>query len=198
MPLAVLDVRLLCNNAQAFKSMPQPVRSRLAKACQGLQLPAGAVVFEEDDKGEAMYVVVSGTLQVRARPMCGAKAGLDGLAAQQHTDAINGFAAQAAGVPADSCSPGLSRSKGARRLRATTDAVCAGAADGGGQGGRGRQSQLGGSRRATWEGANFTSAEQGRLEAVRTALEAERMQVGAFLTGLLAFKGNIQCRALTA
>lgn len=190
----MLNVHLLCNHAQAFRSMPQPVRSRLAKACQGLQLPAGAVVFEEDDKGDAMYVVVSGTLQVRARPLGGAKAGLDALAAEQHTDAINSLATQAAEVPTGSYSSGLSRIEGARRSRATTDAVCAGAANGGGQGGRGRQSQLGGSRRATWEGANFTAAEQGRLEAVRTALEAERLQVSAFLPGLLAYKGNIQCR----
>lgn len=50
---------------QAFKCMPPAVRSRLAKACQGLQLPPGALVFEEDDKGDAMYVVVAGCLQVR-------------------------------------------------------------------------------------------------------------------------------------
>lgn len=50
---------------QAFKCMPPAVRTRLAKACQGLQLPPGALVFEEDDKGDAMYVVVAGCLQVR-------------------------------------------------------------------------------------------------------------------------------------
>lgn len=50
---------------QAFKCMPPAVRSRLAKACQGLQLPPGALVFEEDDRGDAMYVVVAGSLQVR-------------------------------------------------------------------------------------------------------------------------------------
>lgn len=52
-PVPPAGVELLC--PQAFRCMPQAVRSRLAKACQGVQLPPGAVVFQEDDKGDAMY-----------------------------------------------------------------------------------------------------------------------------------------------
>jgi CRP-like cAMP-binding protein len=169
------------HGAQAFKSMPQPVRSRLAKACQGVQLPAGAVVFEEDDKGDAMYVVVSGSLSVRARPLQASTAAmqrLQELPAQHLGSASGGGGSDAA---AAHNGPGIQEGSvpggaGARQMRATADAVCAGPS-GNGDGGSGVRGQLKGSRRTTWEGAAFTAKEQGRLDAVRTALQAERLQV---------------------
>lgn len=159
--------------------MPQPVRTRLAKACQGLQLPSGAVVFEEDDKGDAMYVVVSGALQVRARPL---NTGAAAAAARGEQPQQDGQLGAAAGTGADA--GGLQASSmdgGARKQRATTDAVCAGAdrsSSGSGSGAdRGVLGELTGSRRTTWEGVAFTAKEQSKLDAVRNALEAEKQQV---------------------
>lgn len=43
-----------CVCLQAFKLLPESVLSRLAKNCHAVQLPAGAVVFKEDQKGDAM------------------------------------------------------------------------------------------------------------------------------------------------
>ncbi|WIA39242.1 hypothetical protein OEZ86_005365 [Tetradesmus obliquus] len=51
---------------EAFRALPQPVRAKLAKSCQAVSLPAGAVVFEEDQKGDAMFVVLSGSCQAHA------------------------------------------------------------------------------------------------------------------------------------
>lgn len=141
--------------------MPQPVRTRLAKACQGLQLPSGAVVFEEDDRGDAMYVVVSGCLQVRARPLNPVST------AQQQQETLP--AQLDIGAAAGSTASGGASGK----IRATADAVCAGASSSGAA----RLSQLGGSRRTTWEGVAFTAKEQTKLDAVRTALEAEKLEV---------------------
>ena len=175
---------------QAFKCMPQPVRTRLAKACQGMQAPAGAVVFEEDDKGDAMYVVVSGALQVRARPLAlqASTAAAAAAAAQTQQGGPEGLATAQAD-PGSSTAAGAGSGSGqqqvgagARHMRATTDAVCAAgtAAAGGGfgscVGARGQQLR-GSSRRTTWEGVAFTAKEQGRLEAVKAALQAERQQV---------------------
>lgn len=169
------------HGVQAFKSMPQPVRSRLAKACQGVHLPAEAVVFKEDDKGDAMYVVVSGSLQVRARPLQASAAvvqPLQEMPAQPLGSASGGGGSDAA---AAHNGPGTQEGSipggaGARQMRATADAVCAGPS-GSGDGSSGVRGQLKGSRRTTWEGAAFTAKEQGRLDAVRTALQAERLQV---------------------
>jgi hypothetical protein len=150
--------------------MSQPVRTRLAKACQGLQLPTGTVVFEEDDKGDAMYVVVSGSLQVRARPLNPAgpvKPQPDELPLPPaQTGAGAADAATAAAGSIGGAAPG--------KMRATADAVCAGASS---SGGGARSSQIGSSRRTTWEGAAFTAKERTKLDAVRTALEAEKLEV---------------------
>lgn len=77
----------------------------------------------------------------------------------------------------------------ARPMRATADAVCAAgtAGEGFAESSSGMSSLAGvrgqlqgyGSRRTTWEGAAFTAKEQGRLEAVRAALQAERQQVSS-------------------
>jgi hypothetical protein len=177
------------SSAQAFQCMPQPVRTRLAKACQGLQLPLGAVVFEEDDKGDAMYVVVSGSLQVRARPLNPAGT------AQPQPEALSLLPAQTGASAADAAAAAGSVGGAAPgKMRATADAVCAGASSSGG--GARLGSQMGSSRRTTWEGAAFTAKEQTKLNAVRTALEAEKLEVRANLASGSSCAGSARRRAI--
>lgn len=176
--------------------MPQPVRSRLAKACQGLQLPAGAVVFKEDDKGDSMFVVVSGCLQVRARPLQSKKTqntlsqaqDMD-LSCQQALSATGTAVALQGGSVLQDSSPqeGLAGG-GMRRCRATTDAACTGGSSSLVTGGGGRAAAAPQAcHRTTWEGVAFTAKEQGRLEAVRTALDAEKLQVSAHAFKCISF-----------
>jgi hypothetical protein len=168
--------------------MPHPVRTRLAKACQGLQLPSGAVVFEEDDKGDAMYVVVSGSLQVRARPLNPAGT------AQPQPEALSLLPAQTGASAADAAAAaGSVGGTAPGRMRATADAVCAGASS---SGGGARLGPMGSIRRTTWEGAAFTAKEQTKLNAVRTALEAEKLEVRANLASGSSCAGSARRRAI--
>lgn len=190
--------------AQAFRCMPLSVRTKLAKSCQGLQLPAGAVVFEEDDKGDAMYVVVSGSLQVRARPLPQRQAaGQQGhstgttmpqppaallLPAEAAAAGAGGQGGRGGTLPPPG-GPALQEgamSRGARRQRALTDCIAVAVGGGGHLDGRkgscggnrlvSRPGQLAACRRTTWEGVAFTAKEQGRLEAVRATLLAEEVR----------------------
>jgi hypothetical protein len=163
--------------------MPQQVRARLAKACQGLQLPSGGLVFEEDDKGDAMYVVVSGALQVRARPLQQAAAAQQQQQQQQQQQVPDSSAGTSpAPVLGHSSSGGSGSQLGvqaSRRVRATTDAVCAGDGDSSSSGSGARGQLLGGGPRcATWEGVAFTAKEQSRLAAAQAAVETDKLQVG--------------------
>ncbi|GIL61974.1 hypothetical protein Vafri_16223 [Volvox africanus] len=56
-------------NMEAFKKLPPEMIWRLASDCAHVRVPAGRVLFEEDTPGNAMYVVISGRCQVRARPL---------------------------------------------------------------------------------------------------------------------------------
>lgn len=169
--------------------MPQPVRVRLAKACQGLALPPGGVVFEEDESGDAMFVVVSGTLQVRARPLQqqqGQQQSPAGDSKVQSTTPSNSAcggvspSAAAGAAPSPGSVGSSTDGSGQRRVRATTDAVCAGGQTAAAVGSGGSPS-----RRTTWEGVAFTAKEQGRLQAVRAALGGERRQVSTNLLAML-------------
>ncbi|GIL61973.1 hypothetical protein Vafri_16223, partial [Volvox africanus] len=66
------DVEMLAEfmaNMEAFKKLPPEMIWRLASDCAHVRVPAGRVLFEEDTPGNAMYVVISGRCQVRARPL---------------------------------------------------------------------------------------------------------------------------------
>jgi hypothetical protein len=130
-----------------------------------VSLPAGAVVFEEDQKGDSMYVVLSGSCQVRARPLTDA--------ASHPQDAAAAAAAEFAVVAA-----GAAGSAQQQQQRRSTLEV---AAVGGSSSGSGAAAALrvsgAGARRTTWEGVAFTAQEQAKLEAVKAALDANKQQV---------------------
>jgi CRP-like cAMP-binding protein/predicted MFS family arabinose efflux permease len=50
-----------------FAEASRPVLERLAKAAEEVEFPAGATVISEGDPGDALYVLVSGEMAVRAR-----------------------------------------------------------------------------------------------------------------------------------
>eukprot|EP00775_Hariotina_reticulata_P005930 gene5930-6170_t len=52
---------------EAFSRWSGPIRARLAASVESVSLPAGSVVFEEDSRGDAMYVIMSGSCQEQAK-----------------------------------------------------------------------------------------------------------------------------------
>jgi hypothetical protein len=147
---------------QAFRALPQAVRAKLAKSCQAASLPAGAIVFEEDQKADAMYVVLSGSCQVRARPLKDASLQETAAAASAAVAVQEGLQELQVAASSDQ----------QQRQRRSTEEV---AAYGGVQHHVGLRGN--GARRTTWEGAAFTAQEQAKLEAVRAALDANKQQV---------------------
>jgi hypothetical protein len=139
----------------------------LAKSCQAVSLPAGAVVFEEDQKGDAMYVVLSGSCQVRARPL------KDAAGHAEATAAAAAAAAVQEGLQELQVAAAGSGQQQKRRSTVEVAAVC-GPSNGGGVGLRGSGA---GARRTTWEGVAFTAQEQAKLEAVKAALDANKQRV---------------------
>jgi hypothetical protein len=59
---------------QAFKRLPVEVCQKLARSCQPVSVTPGSVIFQEDAAGDAMYVLMSGQCQVRAKPLPAAAA----------------------------------------------------------------------------------------------------------------------------
>eukprot|EP00879_Flechtneria_rotunda_P022915 GHRR01024219.1.p3 GENE.GHRR01024219.1~~GHRR01024219.1.p3 ORF type:complete len:402 (+),score=184.58 GHRR01024219.1:5904-7109(+) len=196
------DVEILAEllaRLEAFKRLPQPVRFSLAKSCTSMALPAGAVVFEEDQKGDAMYVIMSGTCQVRARSLKTQNAVADDDAARQDNSVIapgktlaDGAATvnsiNAQGSPSRAGSSAVPASASPSR-KATVEGVAAAvsqaaASVAGNQmqpaaaGVLLKQSAIGAPQRTTWEGVAFTAQEQAKLEAVKATLAADKEQVG--------------------
>lgn len=166
------DVTAVPCCVQAFRALPQPVRAKLAKSCQAVSLPAGAVVFEEDQKGDAMFVVLSGSCQVRARPL--AEPGQADTAAAAVAAVTEGL--QGLQLAAGASGSGQQQHQQQQR-RSTVEVAALGGSSSGGIGLRG--SGAAGARRTTWEGAAFTAQEQARLEAVKAALDANKQQVSS-------------------
>jgi hypothetical protein len=82
---------------QAFQRLPPELCLKLARNCQPVHLPPGAVLFEEDAPADAMYVVLSGRCHVRALPLQTHGAG-GSAAAGVGAVGRQGFAGPSAGV----------------------------------------------------------------------------------------------------
>ncbi|KAA6419574.1 MAG: hypothetical protein FRX49_10499 [Trebouxia sp. A1-2] len=54
--------------SQALQVLPEELCHHLAARMTHVQLAAGSIVFEEDEIGDGMYIVLSGQCQIRARP----------------------------------------------------------------------------------------------------------------------------------
>ncbi|KAL0037225.1 hypothetical protein WJX79_007052 [Trebouxia sp. C0005] len=58
----------LTQSLQALQVLPEELCHHLAARMTHVQLAAGSIVFEEDEIGDGMYIVLSGQCQIRARP----------------------------------------------------------------------------------------------------------------------------------
>jgi NTE family protein len=72
----------------------EPVRGALAAECAWLSLPGGAILFEEGDAGDALYLLVAGALGVRVR-----EDGIDTLIAEIRPGETTGEMALLSGEP---------------------------------------------------------------------------------------------------
>ncbi|KAF8064564.1 hypothetical protein HT031_003364 [Scenedesmus sp. PABB004] len=144
----------LLGGLDALRALPAPVLAKLARSCEAVALPTGAVVCREDEPGDAMFVLLQGACEVRARPLAPLPAGQPG--AEPASDGggcrVAAVNAAAARVDPQHAAGGAATEHGAAMATPTPL----------------------GARRTTWEGAAFTAAEQARLEAVQAVLEADR------------------------
>lgn len=126
-----------------------------------------------------MYLVLSGSCQVRARPLRDlATITAANLDAGQHANAAAGLEAttERLQVAAGGAAAGYHPQRWSTVEPGTAGGTPVGApaASSGGV----LQSSSSGVRRTTWEGAAFTAQEQAKLEATKAALEAHKYQVG--------------------
>lgn len=58
----------LLRNAELFFEMSDSQLEQIAAQCIELTLDVGAVIFQENDSGDAMYVIVDGEVEIRLNP----------------------------------------------------------------------------------------------------------------------------------
>lgn len=63
--LLLLEKVLLLKSLSIFRETPETTLSELAPLMQEEQVEAGAIIFEENDPGDCMYIILSGEIQIK-------------------------------------------------------------------------------------------------------------------------------------